>query len=73
MSFNKYYIPEPVDLAQSILKNGASSVVNRKIDAVIGNGTSVQIFDRAHELFSLGKSDSEILENLTKQFPIYFT
>lgn len=73
MSFNKYYIPEPTDLAQSILKNGASAVVNRKIDAIIGNETSIQMFEHAHDMFSKGEKDSIILKSLAEKFPIYFT
>lgn len=73
MSFNKYYIPEPAELAKQIHENGATSVVRRKIDAIIGNSTSVQIFDHAYELMHEGKSDSEILQSLSTKFPIYFT
>ena len=50
MSFNKYFIPEPIELAKLFIANGAASVVNRKIDAIIGNSTSIQMFEigRAH-------------------------
>jgi 3-hydroxyacyl-CoA dehydrogenase len=73
MSFNKYFIPEPADLAAQIQKNGPTSVVRRKIDAIIGNSTSVKIFDHAYELMHEGKADPEILESLSSKFPTYFT
>ncbi len=72
MSFNKYFIPEPIDLAKLFIANGAASVVNRKIDAIIGNSTSIQMFDRASSLVQEGKSDETVLKDLSDKFPIYF-
>lgn len=72
MSFNKYYIPEPDALAELVIKNGPKSTVNRKIDAIIGNSTSIKIFDFIYEMVHEGKSDSEILIELSKKFPERF-
>ena len=73
MSFNKYFIPEPANLVKLIHENGPTSVVRRRIDAIIGNATSIKIFDHAYEQMHEGKTDPEILESLSSKFPTYFT
>ena len=72
MSFNKYYIPEPADLAKLVIKNGPKSTVNRKIDAIIGNSTSIKIFDFMYDRVHEGLSDAEIIPELSKKFPEQF-
>lgn len=72
MSFNKYFIPEPAEFARLIKQNGPKYTVRRKIDAIIGNSTSIDMFDFAYELSGAGVIDSEIIDALTQKFPEYF-
>lgn len=72
MSFNKYYIPEPGDLATLMKKNGPKCTVNRKIDAIIGNQVSIDIFDLASKLVNQNEADESVLEALTQKFPDHF-
>ena len=72
MSFNKYYIPEPGDLATLMKQNGPKHTVSRKIDALIGNSVSIEIFDFAYEMVRKKESDEFVLEALTQKFPDYF-
>lgn len=71
MSFNKYYIPEPLEFAKQVVQKGPAAVINRKIDSIIGNPISVQIFDYIYEN-SQGKTDAEVLIELRKIFPNQF-
>lgn len=72
MGFNKYYIPEPKDLANLMMKNGPKMTVSRKIDAIIGNPDSIKIFDVAYEMVSTGMADSDVISELTQKFPAQF-
>lgn len=72
MSFNKYYIPDPLDFAKQVVQKGPSATVNRKIDAIVGHPTSVKIFDYMYDQVSVGKSDADILEELRTNFPNQF-
>lgn len=72
MSFNKYYIPDPVDFAKFIKERGPKSTVSRKIEAIIGNPISIQMFDLAYEMVKSDSSDADVLEALSKKFPDYF-
>lgn len=72
MSFNKYYIPDPADLARSMKQNGPTKTVSRKIDAIIGNPTSVDMFDLAYDMVSQNESDESVIKVLTQKFPEYF-
>jgi hypothetical protein len=72
MSFNKYYIPEPGDLATLMKQNGPTHTVSRKIDALIGNPVSIDIFDFAYEMVRKNDSDESVIEALTQKFPDYF-
>ena len=72
MSFNKYYIPDPTDLVRLVNQNGPAHTVNRKIDAIIGNSTSIKIFDFMYERVNSGKSDRLIMLELSEKFPTHF-
>ena len=72
MSFNKYFIPEPAEFASLIKRNGPKSTVNRKIDAIIGNSISIQMFDAAYDLIKEDLSESDVIDALTQKFPSYF-
>ena len=73
MSFNKYYIPEPEDFAKRVTEQGPRACVNRKIDAIIGNPTSIKIFDFIYEELVDGQDEKSIGEKLVKKFPKYFS
>jgi hypothetical protein len=72
MSFNKYYVPEPKVLADLMKKNGPKYTVSRKIDAIIGNPASVDMFDLAYDMVSQNESDESVLAALTQKFPDHF-
>lgn len=72
MSFNKYYIPSPEDFARLIKQNGPKHTVNRKIDAIIGNSDSIEMFEIAHDLLEAGSSEPDVIEALTQKFPEHF-
>jgi hypothetical protein len=72
MSFNKYYMPAPENLATLMKENGPTHTVARKIDALIGNSVSIEIFDFAYEMVRKKESDEFALDALTQKFPDYF-
>lgn len=72
MSFNKYYIPGPIELVKMIKELGPAKVVNRKIDAIVGSSESIRIFEFISELMRLGLSESDVTEELSKKYPNYF-
>ena len=49
MGFNKFFVPEPTEVARQVKLNGPTQFINRKIDAVIGNSTSIDIMDHIYE------------------------
>lgn len=72
MGFNKYYIPEPSQLAEQIKRVGPAQVVNRKIDAIIGSSVSVDIFEFIDDSLTMGLSEAEVNSELAKKYPKYF-
>ncbi len=72
MGFNKFFVPEPAEVARQVKLNGPTQFINRKIDAVIGNSTSVDIMDHIYERSQTGQTDDQILKSLVKKFPVYF-
>jgi uncharacterized protein (DUF1499 family) len=72
MSFNKYYIPEPLDFAKHVVQKGPTAAVTRKIDAIIGNATSSKIFKFIYDMVLEQKPDELILEELRSKFPDQF-
>ena len=72
MGFNKFFIPEPDEVARQVKLNGPTQFINRKIDAVIGNTTSIKMLDHIELEVSSGKLDKQILISLRKKFPKYF-
>ena len=72
MSFNKYYIPEPLDFTKQIVQKGPTATVTRKIDAILGHPTSVKMFDFIYDMVLEQKTDQEILEELKTTFPDQF-
>jgi hypothetical protein len=74
MGFNKYYVPEPAELAKQISETGPSEFRKRrtKIDAMIGSTDSVRIVEHLFDLINIGAPDSEILESLADKFPSHF-
>lgn len=72
MSFNKYFIPDPIDLASAVQQNGVRNTVNRKIDAIVGNPTSVEIFDFMYNSVKADIPEPEIMEKLILNYPEYF-
>lgn len=75
MSFNKYYVPEPADLADQVKKNGPTAFANirRKVDALVGDSESMCIIEHIYEQVKEGLSDDTILESLAVLFPDLFT
>lgn len=74
MGFNKYYVPEPGELAKQISENGPLqfSAVRNKIDAMIGSTDSVRIVEHLFDMATTGLSDLEMRESLIERFPGYF-
>lgn len=72
MSFYKYYIQEPANFVQLLKQNGPSAIVNRKIEAIVGNPLSIQIFDEAYDLVRAGESDSDVLAKLSEKYSELF-
>ena len=74
MGFNKYYVPEPGELAKQISETGPSEFRKRRtrIDAIIGSTDSVRIIEHLFDLVNIGAPDSEILESLAEKFPSHF-
>jgi hypothetical protein len=74
MGFNKYYVPEPAELAKQISTSGPSEFRKnrKKIDAMIGSTDSVRIVEHVFDLSAMGAPDSEILESLADKFPSHF-
>jgi hypothetical protein len=74
MGFNKYYVPEPGELAKQILEKGPTEFrkSRSKIDAMIGSTDSIRIVEHVFGLAKMETPDSEILESLTKLFPSHF-
>ena len=72
MSFNKYYIPDPAEFARLIKQNGPKTTVSRKIDAIVGNSVSIEMFDFAYEMVRKNESDESVLAALIQKFPNQF-
>lgn len=74
MGFNKYYVPEPAELAKQIMDKGPTVFrkERNKIDAMIGSTDSVRIVEHVFDLIQVGTPDSEILESLGRLFPSHF-
>ena len=72
MGFNKFFIPEPTEVVRQVKLNGPTKFINRKIDAVIGNTTSIKMLDHIELEVNSGKLDKQILISLCKKFPKYF-
>lgn len=73
MGFNKYYVPEPAELAKQISEKGPTGFFSdRKIDAMIGSTDSVRMVEHMIGLINIGTMDSEIHDSLKKKFPSYF-
>jgi hypothetical protein len=72
MGFNKFFVPEPTEVVRQVKLNGPTQFINRKIDAVIGNTTSIKMMDHIELEVSSGKLDKQILTSLRKKFPKYF-
>jgi len=72
MGFNKYFVPEPAEVARQVKLNGPTQFINRKIDAVIGNSTSIDMMDHIYEKSKTGQTDNQILKSLVEKFPVYF-
>ena len=74
MGFNKYYVPEPAELAKQISTSGPSEFreSRKRIDAMIGSTDSVRIDEHVFDLVEMGTPDSEILESLGEKFPSHF-
>lgn len=67
MSFNKYFAPDPQRM-MDVLENGVQKFFNRKIDAIIGNPTSIEMINWAGQLLHLEVSELEIIESLKDKF-----
>lgn len=72
MGFNKYYIPEPAQLAEQVKRVGPAQVVNRKIDAILGSSVSIDVFEFIDDSLHLGLSEAEVMLELSKKYPEYF-
>jgi hypothetical protein len=72
MSFNKYYIPEPAALAEQVKTHGVKHAVSRKIDTIIGNPVSIEIFDFMWNSMRTNTPELEIMESLSQKYPDYF-
>ena len=73
MGFNKYYVPEPAELAKQISEKGPTGFFSdRKIDAMIGSTESVRMVELVLGLLKLKTPDSDIQETLKGKFPAYF-
>jgi hypothetical protein len=72
MGFNKFFVPEPTEVVRQVKLNGPTKFINRKIDAVIGNTTSIKMLDHIELEVNSGKLDKQILISLCKKFPKYF-
>ena len=66
MGFNNYYIPEPEDFIKR-LETGTGPkefVAIRKIDAVTGNGLSIDMLDKMYEMVRAGHTNEEVISEL---------
>lgn len=72
MSFNKYYLPEPKELAKLIKKDGIKPTIGRKIDVMIGHSDSVKIFEAACDFTAAGLTEADAIERLSQKFPDHF-